>query len=215
MEELIASVPVAIDTIVAALVGGAIGMLVQFHLNRRSEIRTRDETEKRLADAFRGEMKGVRDQLKVFRQLARSLELLICRGHDVDVQPILMQLRITCDVTTPIYDADAPNIGRLWRKMARKVAEFYADVHSLGTLGKVISEGATSQWLPLLKWYVWECNRLVWEAQDIADMLDELSKTGKYPKEGDEQRRTKAPQHFAEVDLTGLVRGSQDRDSER
>ena len=167
-------------------------------------MRVRDETEQRLIDSLRGEMKGIRDQLKLFRQLAQNLNSRIMKPGPVDTETkaIVSQLRFAREIATPIYDEVAPDIGRLWRKMARKTAEFYADVHSLGTLGRMMSECEEAQLRPLMAWYVWESEGLANEAQDIVNMLDKISQDEKYPDK--EDRRKKACKHFTDSDLTGL-----------
>ncbi len=113
-----------------ALFGGTIVAFVQHLLKRRGEKHARDETEQRIIDSLRGEMKGVRDQLKLFRQLAQNLAIQIGDSDLLDpkTKVVSSQLRFAHEIATPIYDAVGPDIGRLWRKMARKTAEFYADV---------------------------------------------------------------------------------------
>ena len=151
-------------------------------------------------------MKGIRDQLKLFRQLAQSLESRIKRSGLVnkETKAIASQLRFTGEIATPIYDAVGPDIGRLWRKMARRTAEFYADVHSLGILGKIISECKRPQLRPLVMFYVWESESLVKEAQEIAGILDDISQGKGYP--DDEDRRKKASKCLTNLDLTGFRR---------
>lgn len=171
--------PPLLVAIVGGIVGGGITILGRYILEkvfRRSE---RFRQEHLLADALRGELFSIRDQIKLFRYIGCEASNLIenkKKSTDEVEKQIRDEFSLFKEIKMPVFNANVERIGYLKTKLSRRIVRFYEETDGLNILAKRIIIVSEEEMTFRIKWFSKECRSLEKEANYLADKLMEFIK---------------------------------------
>lgn len=179
-------ITILFTAIFGGIFGGVGSAYLKYFFDEKSNTRKRDEESKILADSIRGEIRSVRDHMKIYRRATKGYLGNLPSSGDGKTADGTAGMRYDLDyfskISTPIFQENAGRIGLLWNMLAKEVVEFYSDLNVL----KIFSERTVKSendavFNRRVRLFCDECDALIKEATLLNKRISQFSLEGIYP----------------------------------
>jgi hypothetical protein len=181
---------ILVTAVIGGVFGGVATTALKYGLDRMTGKQKRHEEAKILAGSLRGEIRSIRDHMKIYRRATNGfIRRNMAADFDGESQHdgnwtagMRFDLEYFSHIETPVFDKNIGQIGLLWGLLTKEIVEFYSDLSVLKIFSsRTVKSTNNEVFQTRVKLFYDECDSLVQEATSLNKRIRSYAVENKYP----------------------------------